>query len=167
MEKRACFMQETLFPAIRDATEHVANAVKERFDKQHRIIDIPAGTYVMIVDKTRASKTDPANEGPIKVIRRTQGGSYELQDLDGQVLARRYPSRDLIPISNNDLFEAESYEVDKVVAHRNTDNGEFEYKVRWKGYSAAHDTWEPFANFDSIAPIDSYWNHRNSKSGGK
>ena len=166
MEERALFMQETLFPALRDATEKVANAVKERFDKQHRLIDIPAGTYVMCSDKTRTTKTDPANEGPFKVIRRTQGGSYELQDLDGQVLTRRYPPRDLIPISNNNIFEEESYEVDKVVAHRHTNDNEIEYKVRWKGYSTAHDTWEPFANFDSIAPIDAYWN-RKSKSGGK
>ena len=123
----------------------------------------------MIVDKTRASKTDPANEGPFKVIRRTQGENYEMQDLDGQTLKRRYTPQDLIPISNNNIFEEESYKVEKIVAHRYTDNNSIEYKVRWKGYSAAHDTWEPFTNFDSIAPIDAYWNHRRpkSKSGGK
>ena len=99
-------------------------------------------------------------------MRRTKGGSYELKGLEEKIFPRRYPPQDLIPISNNNLFDDESYEIEKIVAHRNTDNGEFEYKVRWKGYSAAHDTWEPFANFDSIAPIDSYWIHRNSKSGG-
>ena len=163
-------MNDVLFPAICDATEHVTNAMKERFDRQHRLIDIPVGTYVMIVDKTRASKTDPANEGPFKVIRRTIGGSYELEDLDGAILSRRYPPRDLIPISNNTLFEEESYEVEKVVNHRHTENNELEYKVRWKGYSAAHDTWEPFANFDSVKPINDYWDRQRPtklKAGGK
>ena len=170
MEKRASFMQSTLFPAIREATEHVTNAMKERFDKKHRLVDIPPGTYVMMVDKTRTSKTDPANEGPFKVKHRTRGGSYELEDLEGEVLSRRYPPHDLIPISNNSIFDEESFEVEKVIGHRYTDDNEIVYKARWKGYSAAHDTWEPFENFDSIKPIDKYWKRvemSESKSGGK
>ncbi|KAI8319064.1 hypothetical protein GQ54DRAFT_299643 [Martensiomyces pterosporus] len=111
----------------------------------------------MVVDKVRASKSDPANEGPFKVLRRTQGGSYELQDLDGETLSRRYPPRDLIPISSSDIFTEESFEVDKIIKHRKDNNGEFEYKVRWKGYAPSDDTWEPFANFNSVTPIDKYW----------
>jgi transposase InsO family protein len=164
VKERINFMQKVLFPAIKEATAHVTEALKNKFNRTHPIIDIPEGTYVMITDKTRTSKSDPANEGPFKITRKTQGGSYELQDLDGQTLTRHYPPRDLLPISNNDLFEEQSYEVEKIVDHRNTDTNEIEYKVHWKGYSSKHDTWEPFNNFDSLTPIDNYWNELNLKT---
>jgi len=156
MIKRIEFMQDVLFPAITEATKNVMTVIKKRFDRKYKIIDIPAGTYVMIADKTRNTKSDPANEGLFKIIRKTQGGSYELQDLDGEILKRCYPPNDLIPISNHDLFEEESYEVNKILDHRYNSAKEIEYKVRWKGYNTEYDTWEPFANFDSVVPIDKY-----------
>jgi len=37
-----------------------------------------------------------------------------------------------------------------IVGHRRV-NRELEYRVRWKGLTAAHDTWEPAENFGSTA----------------
>ena len=157
MERHANFMRKVLFPAIYDATQRVTAAVKERFDSKHKMIDIALDTYVMIVDETRSRKTDPANEGPFKVIRRTKGGSYELEDLEGQRLPRNYKPSALIPINDFKPSKEPSYEVEKVIGHHYGNNNETEYKVRWKGYSSHHDTWEPFDNFDSVKAIDEYW----------
>ena len=55
----------------------------------------------MIIDKTWISKSDPANEGPFKVIRKTQGGSYELQDLDGIHQKIYYLYQIMIYLKNN------------------------------------------------------------------
>ena len=164
MHKHALFMQHTLFPAIHEATEYVTTVMKQRFDDKHKIVDYLTDTYVMIIDKIQASKSDLAHEGPFKIIRKTQGGSYELADLDGSILKRRYPPRDLIPISNNDIFQEESYEIDSIIDHRYNPNNEIEYKVKWKGYSSDNDSWEPFANFNSITLIDKYWNQLQLKN---
>lgn len=43
--------------------------------------------------------------------------------------------------------EEEEYKVSKIVGHR-ARLGKTEYKVRWKGYGAADDTWEPLENVD-------------------
>jgi hypothetical protein len=158
MYERFEYMQKILFPSISEATLKVNQAMKERFNKKHKLIDIPEGTYVMIVDKTRKSKSDPANEGPFKVICKNKGGSYELEDLEGKILTHKYPPNDLLPISNNNIFDEASYEIERILDHRKTPNGELEYKVRWKDYSSGYDSWEPFENFDSITPIDNYWN---------
>jgi hypothetical protein len=163
IKKHALFMQKTLFPAIREATEYVTQIMKDRFDNKHKLVEFPENTYVMVVDKIKMSKTDPTNEGPFKIIRKTQGGSYELANLDGTILKRRYPPKDLISISNNDIFQEEVYEIDSILDHRYNNNKEIEYKVHWKGYSSEHDTWEPFANFNSMVPIDKYWNQQQIK----
>src|SRR5882672_7827769 len=164
MYEHFIYMQQILFPAIHEATLKVNQAIKERFDKKHKLINIPEGTYIMISDKTRKSKSDPANEGPFKVIKRTKGGSYELEDLDSTIMSRRYAPNELLPISNNNIFDEALYEIDRIISHRKTKDGEIEYKVRWKNYTADYDSWEPFENFDSITPIDNYWNQLKTKS---
>ena len=97
-------MQYTLFPAIHKATEYITTIMKQRFDDKYKIIDYLPDTYVIIIDKIWVSKSDLAYESPFKIIRKTQGRSYELADLNGSILKYRYPLRDLIPISNNDIF---------------------------------------------------------------
>merc|ERR1711963_1354368 len=44
--------------------------------------------------------------------------------------------------------EAE-YEVENVVSKRETDEGKVEYLVKWKGYDASDNTWEPIENLES------------------
>merc|ERR1712004_477853 len=44
--------------------------------------------------------------------------------------------------------EAE-YEVESVVSKRETDEGKVEYLVKWKGYDASDNTWEPIENLES------------------
>ena len=44
--------------------------------------------------------------------------------------------------------EAE-YEVESVVSKRDTGEGKVEYLVKWKGYDASDNTWEPVENLES------------------
>jgi hypothetical protein len=44
---------------------------------------------------------------------------------------------------------AEEYEVDHIVGKRTAD-GEVECRVRWLGYAAEDDTWEPLAHLESV-----------------
>merc|ERR1712107_831225 len=44
--------------------------------------------------------------------------------------------------------EAE-YEVESVVSKRETEEGKVEYLVKWKGYDASDNTWEPIDNLES------------------
>merc|ERR1711973_91132 len=44
--------------------------------------------------------------------------------------------------------EAE-YEVENVVSKRETDEGKVEYLVKWKGWNASDNTWEPIENLES------------------
>merc|ERR1711963_625712 len=44
--------------------------------------------------------------------------------------------------------EAE-YEVESVVSKRETEEGKVEYLVKWKGYDASDNTWEPIENLES------------------
>ena len=43
--------------------------------------------------------------------------------------------------------EAE-YEVESVVSKRDTEEGEVEYLVKWKGCDASGNTWEPVENLE-------------------
>ena len=47
---------------------------------------------------------------------------------------------------NND---EELFSVEKIVDSKIDKNGVQLYKCRWKGYTAAHDTWEPTENVSS------------------
>jgi len=156
-EKRIEIMQTVLFPAIKDATQVVTEAIKRAYDKNKLIKELEAGTYVMIMDKERKSKQDPANEGPYKIIHKTTGGSYILQDLEGKTLSRNYSINELIVISESPIFDDQSYEIEKILNHRLNDNHEYEYLTKWKNYDETHNTWEPFENFDSQKIIEGYW----------
>merc|ERR1712099_216726 len=44
--------------------------------------------------------------------------------------------------------EAE-YEVESIVSKRESDEGKVEYLVKWKGWNASDNTWEPVENLES------------------
>lgn len=55
---------------------------------------------------------------------------------------------------------SEWYEVERVVSHRlSADDGSVELLVKWKTYSAKHNTWEPLEDFykDVQTLVDKYF----------
>ncbi|ORX73989.1 hypothetical protein DL89DRAFT_213005, partial [Linderina pennispora] len=156
------FMKKVLFPAIKRAAVKVSIAYRRQHGLTHKITEIPVGSYVMVMQRNRANKLDPANEGPFLVTAITKGGSYALQDLEGQQLARHYTVSELHMISDVPLFQESSLEVDKIIGHRLNKLDDYEYRVRWKDNTEA-DSWESFANFDSPSIIRDYWQEHDRK----
>ena len=159
IQKRVKLMHEQLFPEVADRNTFKADKEAKRFNKKHKMANIPIGTHVMVRDALRKAKLDPTNEGPYKVVGRTRGGSYILMDHDGQLIHRHFPPSAIISLSTNPTFAQESFEVEKILEHRETLDG-IHYKVRWKDYPPEEDTWEPEENFDDQATIHRYWKHR-------
>jgi hypothetical protein len=55
----------------------------------------------------------------------------------------RTPNDNPPPVLTEDGFD--EFEVDDIIDHRILKNGTQKFLVRWKGYDAAHDSWEPAA----------------------
>ena len=53
--------------------------------------------------------------------------------------------------------EEKRYVVQSITDDRVNDQGVTEVLVRWRGFSAADDTWEPASYFDDGATLANYW----------
>ena len=163
IQRRVKTMQEELFPGVASKSQATADKAAKAFNKKHRTIDIPEGTFVMVRDRQRKSKLAPTNVGPYKVIGKTRGGSYVLRDSEGQLLPHNFPPSALIHLSTDPSFEQESYEIDAILDHHeDPEHPELgmRYLVRWKNYAPEHDTWEPESHFNDHGVIDEYWSRR-------
>ena len=68
---------------------------------------------------------------------------------------------DIISLSESSAEESDKeYEVESILDHRKKHErgANMEYKIRWKGYSKAHDTWEPEDNLDCKDMLADYHN---------
>ena len=52
--------------------------------------------------------------------------------------------------------EPDEWLVEKVVKHRVTKSGKFEFLVRWQGYGPEEDNWEPVRNFFTSILVTSF-----------
>jgi len=151
-------MQDVVFPAIKDRTMAVIKAQQNKFDKKHIQVDFPAGSQVMAKTTESVGKLDPIYDGPYTVVRKNQGGAYVLKDEKNDILTREYAPSQLKLISQDEVIPCdELYEVQAVIAHNEISPGNYEYKIRWKGYSEDHDTWELADAFTQRHTISDYW----------
>lgn len=60
--------------------------------------------------------------------------------------------------------QKEEYEVEKIVEDRQGSNGETIFRIRWKGYRAQQDTWEPKAALSCNDLIKKYWANKKKSS---
>jgi hypothetical protein len=121
------------------------------------MVDIPVGSHVMVRLDRRAGKLAPIYEGPYTVVRRNQGGSYELKDEQNQLLHRNYtPSELKIVNIDESSIENEYFEIEDIRDHRGPP-GNREYLVKWLSYGERENTWQKADDFSDPTIIDKYW----------
>ena len=58
----------------------------------------------------------------------------------------------------------EEFEVDSILLHRNAGRRNLEFLIRWKGYDASFDTWEPQSNLAHAGDVlMEYWRTQGAK----
>jgi hypothetical protein len=125
-------IQDVLFPAVEAKLKHYQKKLKNYFDTHKNLLkdSFPVGSYVMKRDPTRTSTLQPSYEGPFKVLKRTSGGSYVLQDSTGALLPRNAAPSQLKIISHAPDDKTASCEVDAILDRRGTVNYDRSYLVK-------------------------------------
>ncbi|KAF9198508.1 hypothetical protein BGZ49_000658, partial [Haplosporangium sp. Z 27] len=111
-----------------------------------------------VKDQESNSVFDAKYEGPFKVVRRTTRGAYVLRDAMDQLLKKNYSPEQLKPVDreSSDPDSDSSYEVESILDHRLSAEGDWVYTVKWKGYDDSHSDEIPYDSFDSKAIIHDY-----------
>jgi len=74
------------------------------------------------------------------------------------------PERSRGNVEQPEATEEKQYEVQAIVDDKIESDGQHLYKVRWKGYPASEDTWQPEASLtQSQDPLNSYKQQRSRK----
>jgi hypothetical protein len=122
----------------------------------------------------QSRKIAPKREGPFKILEQLGKYTYKLQ-LPKQwrihpVFDRWYlkPYVETLEHGENfirpppDILDGEEeYEVEAIINHKKKGKGHV-YLVRWKGYSATDDSWEPEKNLEnSLETLDAYKRQHN------
>ena len=111
-------------------------------------------------DKERKAKKFTARYyGPFRVVKQTSPVTYELNlpaasnihPIMHVSLLKPWVQGSIMdaPPLPDAKRDAEEYEIESILAHRNTKGGEKKYLVKWKGYTFEECTWEPAKNFKS------------------
>jgi hypothetical protein len=131
--------------------------MKKQFDKKHRLVDFPIGSFVVVRKKGILKSLTAIYEGPYEIIRKTQHGNYTLRDEMGLLMPREYTPSELKLVSQEAVVSKEDvYEFDAIVDHKG-DYRDRLYKIRWKNYSPEHDSWIPLKNFTDPQAVMTYW----------
>ena len=158
LQRRLRIMQDIVYPAISEAVqEKQKKANKALTLLRGPVVDFAVGSWVMARDPRRKGKLAPIFEGPFKVMRRTTGGSYLLEDTDGTLLNRRFaPSQLTLITPPEEIIQATSYVVEAILSHRGSP-GAYEYLVKWLNYDNSANEWIPFEQFNDTEIIRQYW----------
>lgn len=155
--KRIEYMSDIVFPAIKERTDAYNQIMKDQFDKKHRLLNIPVGSFVVVRKKGIQKSLSPIYEGPYEVVRKTARNNYTLRDELGLLLPREYTPSELKLVSQDAVVAKEDiYEFDAIVDHRG-EAGNREYKIRWKNYTAEDDSWITAHMFTDPQAIVNYW----------
>jgi hypothetical protein len=139
-----------------------ATMIKKKQEKQRAFVEksrtttkLPVGSYVNIRLNVRGNKLAPRTFGPYRIHKELANGNYQLTTMEGVKLARSHVPSALVPASVPNV-QVPSEEVECILRHRYR-GGRVEYLVRWMGFDASHDSWEPETSFDSDETINHYW----------
>ena len=158
LQQRINDMTEVVLPAIKERVTMLKEKQANHFNKHNIMVDYPMGGHVMLKKPFTTNKLEVPHTGPYTIIHKTKGCTYTLQDVHtNEVLPRPYPPSHLKLISHDEVQPAENtFIVEAILDHRGEPITR-EYLVKWEGYSARHNTWEPFSNFNGTDAIEKYW----------
>jgi len=157
LEKRLEYLTDLVFPAVAEKSADTQRKMIDKFNRTHRILEFPPGSFVMAREELPDGKLSPKYQGPYKVMKRTSNGTYILLDKTKNELARNYAPEQLKLVTQAlDAPSDESYEVESILGHRLTEGG-MVYQVKWKGFDSSHNEEVPYDHFDSDLIIRQYW----------
>lgn len=122
--------------------------------RTHKVANLTPGTMVYLKNMGLLTKLQPKYSGPYQVEATTEKGNYWLKNTLGNRLPTSYPPSRLKVVQVK--RDKETYEVERIIEHR-VSEGNMEYRIRWKGYTAKEDTWEPEDHIDTPECIQEYW----------
>ncbi|KAK3816631.1 MAG: hypothetical protein J3Q66DRAFT_264931, partial [Benniella sp.] len=121
LEKRFEYLTDLVFPAVAEKSADTQRKMIDKFNRTHRILEFPPGSYVMAREELPDGKLSPKYQGPYKVMKRTSNGTYTLMDKTKNELARNYAPEQLKLVTQAlDAPSDESYEVESILGHRLT-----------------------------------------------
>jgi hypothetical protein len=134
-------------------------------DLRANVVDeaLKPGTVVYKKVEGLLGKLQERYSGPYKIVELRNDGNYSLSNRYGHLLQQTVPLHKLKIISGS-IEETEVYYVDKILKHRLNKEKEYEFYVKWEGYSDKFNQWISQDNFDSPKMIQEYFKSLESDS---
>ena len=176
---------------IEDAKRCIERAQKRQIreaNKHRRDIQYTVGELVFISTEHMNPKGSTSNKlmykyiGPYRIIRRISDVTYEIMLPSSSKLhpvfyvnrLRKFYPR-LTQFADDDGNDIEppptiidddyEWEVDAILKHRTSKNGQKQYLVKWRGYTSIHNSWEPIDNLvNAKDKINAYHKEKRLRS---
>ena len=151
-----------VYPVVADKTKDHYDKQGQRFQSKKKIMPptkFAKGDWVMVRVPASDNKQAPKFEGPYQIAKKQASGRVNLLKNDASPYHRVVNVSELKQYSTKKMpliYDNTAYLAEKIIKHKVKD-GSTIYQVRWKGYTAKDDSWEPVTSFYSPELIHAYW----------
>ena len=150
------------------------------YDTRKKIDQFPIGSFVLVEYNDSSlkgrgppHKLMPFKRGPYKVVNNI-GTRYTLLDLitnkyEDVLLHRLHPflyDQENLDPKEVAMRDKEEYVIEKILDHDGTPDlkSSMKFLVKWKGYSAKHNTWEPWKSVRLVDKLHDYLKAKGMKN---
>jgi len=126
-----------------------------------------------IKTKRPSTKLDFKKLGPFEILEKIGPVNFKLRLPQGSRLHPVFhvsllePAKGDTPVATHEELQPENdpdvYEVEGLRDARENKKGQWEYLVKWKGYSREENTWEPTANLNCPDLVQQYWRDHSAR----
>jgi len=165
-------LKEKQLELIQASQKFLQDNAEKREEKSDLIVELPeydVGDYVLLSYPSRPpTKLAGLYRGPMMVHKKIRKDIYEVLDLITNKVSQVHHSRlhalvvppdatpdDLLVMAGIDRDE---FVVEAIIDHRGDPKKkkDIEFRIRWKGYEPADDTWEEYATVKDLEALDVY-----------